>query len=185
MVASKLLASAFFRDGWQVQAFPSFGAERTGAPVMAFLRVDDHRITSHYQVYEPDHVIVLDAVLLKTIDVTVGLRPGGWIIVNSPNPPSALGLPDRWRVATCDATRIALEHRLGSRTTPIVNTAIAGAFAAATGLVTMASVRAAIPDVVPVNPAANQAAADAAFGQTQVRAAVDADVAVLTSEELP
>jgi 2-oxoacid:acceptor oxidoreductase gamma subunit (pyruvate/2-ketoisovalerate family) len=185
VVASKLLASAFFRDGWQVQAFPSFGAERTGAPVMAFLRVDHRAITSHYQVYEPDHVIVLDPVLLKTIDVTIGLRPGGWIIVNSPNPPSALDLPDTWRVATCDATRIALDHHLGSRTTPIVNTAIAGAFAAATGLVTLASVQAAIPDVVPNNPAANQAAAATAFGLTQVRAAAVELTAVLSSEERP
>lgn len=179
MVASKLLASAFFRDGWQVQAFPSFGAERSGAPVLAFLRVDDRRITSHYQVYEPDHVIVLDPVLLMTTDVTVGLRPGGWIIVNSPSPPAALSIADTWRVATCDATRIAIEHRLGSRTMPIVNTAIAGAFAAATGLVTLASVLAAIPDVVPVEPAANQAAAEAAFARTCVRPAVARDAAVL------
>lgn len=175
-MASKLLASAFFRDGWQVQAFPSFGAERSGAPVSAFLRVDDRRITSHYQVYEPDHVVVLDPVLLMTIDVTVGLHPGGWIIVNSPASPDELDLSDRWCVATCDATRVALEHRLGSRTMPIVNTAMAGAFAAATRLVAMESVLAAIPEVVPIEPAANRAAAQAAFAQTRIRTAVPADV---------
>ena len=168
VVASKLLASAFFRDGWQVQAFPSFGAERSGAPVMAFLRVARQRITAHYQVYEPDHVIVLDPVLLRTIDVTAGLAPGGWVIVNSPLPPTEITLAGSPLVATCDATRIALEHRLGSRTTPIVNTAIAGAFAATTGLVSLASVLAAIPDVVPIDPAANQAAAEAAFASTRV-----------------
>ena len=74
VIASKLLATAFFREGWQVQAFPSFGAERTGAPVAAFLRADQRPITAHYQVYEPDHVIVLDPVLLQTTDVTAGLR---------------------------------------------------------------------------------------------------------------
>ncbi|HVL69112.1 MAG TPA: 2-oxoacid:acceptor oxidoreductase family protein, partial [Vicinamibacterales bacterium] len=68
VIASKLLASAFFAEGWQVQAFPSFGAERTGAPVAAYLRIDHQRITSHYQVYEPDHVIVLDPVLLQAVD---------------------------------------------------------------------------------------------------------------------
>ena len=85
------LASAFFREGWQVQAFPSFGAERTGVPVSAFLRIDRTRITSHYHVYEPDHVVVLDPVLLETVNVTNGLREGGWILVNSAAPPGGSG----------------------------------------------------------------------------------------------
>lgn len=172
VIASKLLASAFFRDGWQVQAFPSFGAERTGAPVMAFLRIDEKRINSHYQVYEPDHVIVLDPVLLKTVDVTAGLRAGGWVIVNAPADPAALGLPAAFNVATCDATAVALAHGLGSRTMPIVNTSIAGAFAAATQLVSLASVLAVIPDVVPIEAAANAAAAREAFDRTRVRDAI-------------
>lgn len=172
VIASKLLASAFFRDGWQVQAFPSFGAERTGAPVMAFLRIDEQRINSHYQVYEPDHVIVLDPVLLKTVDVTAGLRAGGWVIVNSPADPSALNIPPVFNVATCDATAVALAHGLGSRTMPIVNTSIAGAFAAATKLVSVASVLAVIPDVVPNEAAANAAAAREAFDRTRVRDAI-------------
>jgi 2-oxoacid:acceptor oxidoreductase gamma subunit (pyruvate/2-ketoisovalerate family) len=165
VIASKLLASAFFAEGWQVQAFPSFGAERTGAPVMAFLRVDRQRISCHYQVYEPDHVIVLDPVLLRAVDVTAGLRPGGWVIVNTAQAPNALGIPERYGVAACDATAIALAHGLGTRTMPIVNTAMAGAFAAAAGLVRLGSVSAAIPDLVPAGIAANQAAAYDAFEQ--------------------
>jgi pyruvate ferredoxin oxidoreductase gamma subunit/2-oxoisovalerate ferredoxin oxidoreductase gamma subunit len=168
VIASKLLASAFFHEGWQVQAFPSFGAERTGAPVAAFLRIDRQRITDHYQVYEPDHVIVLDPVLLKSVDVTAGLRPGGWIVVNSPSAPDALSLPGGFNLATCDATNIALGHGLGSRTMPIVNTAIAGAFAAATSLVSLASIVEMIPEVVPIAPAANQAAARDAFNRIRV-----------------
>lgn len=174
VIASKLLASAFFAEGWQVQAFPSFGAERSGAPVTAFLRVDRARINQHYQVYEPDHVIVLDPVLLQTINVTSGLRAGGWVVVNTSVPPEALGLPDTFRVASCDATGIALAHGLGSRTTPIVNTAMAGAFAAATGLVGLQSVLDAIPDLVPSEARANQSAAAAAFDDVCVRIAAGA-----------
>jgi pyruvate ferredoxin oxidoreductase gamma subunit/2-oxoisovalerate ferredoxin oxidoreductase gamma subunit len=171
VVASKLLAAAAFRDGWFVQAFPSFGAERSGAPVTAFLRLDQARITTHYQVYEPDHVVVLDPVLLKTVNVTAGMRPGGWLIVNSPLAPIALRLPETFNVATCDATGIALQLSLGSRTTPIVNTPMAGAFAATTRLVQLDSLIAAIPDVVPAEVEANQAGARAAFSAVQVRAA--------------
>lgn len=168
VIASKLLARAFFAEGWQVQAFPSFGAERSGAPVTAFLRVDRARINSHYQVYEPDHVIVLDPVLLQTVDVLAGVRPGGWVVVNTQSRPDALALPDTVSVATCDATGIALAHGLGSRTTPIVNTSMAGAFAAATGLVALSSIVDAIPDLVPVEAQANQSAATEAFNAVRV-----------------
>jgi pyruvate ferredoxin oxidoreductase gamma subunit/2-oxoisovalerate ferredoxin oxidoreductase gamma subunit len=179
VIASKLLAAAAFRDGWHVQAFPSFGAERSGAPVAAFLRLDHSRITTHYQVYEPDHVVVLDPVLLRTVDVTAGLQPGGWVIVNSPLAPIAMRLPEAFNVATCDAKGIALRLHLGSRTTPIVNTPMAGAFAAVTSLVTLESLVQAIPDVVPIEPEANAAAARAAFDAVQVLSARVEGVAVL------
>jgi 2-oxoacid:acceptor oxidoreductase gamma subunit (pyruvate/2-ketoisovalerate family) len=171
VIASKLLAAALFREGWQVQAFPSFGAERSGAPVMAFLRVDRRRIDSRYQVYEPDHVMVLDPVLLQSVNVTAGLREGGWVVVNTSNAPAALDVPATFNLATCDATRIALAHGLGSRTTPIVNTAMAGAFAAATSLVGLPALLDAIPESVPIGAAANQAAARDAFASVTVRPA--------------
>jgi 2-oxoacid:acceptor oxidoreductase gamma subunit (pyruvate/2-ketoisovalerate family) len=171
VIASKLLATAFFTEGWQVQAFPSFGAERSGAPVMAFLRVDRDRIHAHYQVYEPDHVVVLDPVLLQSVDVLAGVRTGGWVVVNTQSAPEALRLPARVNVATCDATGIALGLGLGSRTTPIVNTAMAGAFAAATQLVALGSLVAAIPGLVPIEPQANQRAATEAFHAVRVLAA--------------
>lgn len=172
VIASKLLATALFRRGWQVQAFPAFGAERTGAPVAAFLRADDRPITAHYQVYAPDHVLVLDAGLLEATDVTAGLAPGGWILVNTGRVPEALELPERFGVATCDATAIALEHGLGTRTNPIVNTAMAGAFAAVTGLVSLEAVVESIPDIVPLKPEANQAAAREAFAAVRRRPAL-------------
>jgi 2-oxoacid:acceptor oxidoreductase gamma subunit (pyruvate/2-ketoisovalerate family) len=137
--------------------------------VSAFLRVDRTRITSHYQVYEPDHVVVLDPVLLETVNVTTGLRKGGWIIVNSPAQPDMLKLPTTFNVATCDATAIALAHGLGSQTMPIVNTAMAGAFTAATDLLKLGSIVAAIPDVVPVEVKANQQAATEAFDAVRIQ----------------
>ncbi len=163
VIASKLLASAMFREGWQVQAFPSFGAERSGAPVAAFLRADRQPITIHYQVYEPDSVVVLDQVLLGTIDVTSGLKPGGTILVNTTRSPEELKLPDHFVVATCDATAVALKHGLGSRTTPIVNTAIVGAWAALTGHVSLEAVIAEVPSLVPIKAEANVAAARDAY----------------------
>ena len=167
VIASKLLASSMFSEGWQVQAFPTFGAERSGAPVAAFLRADRQTITIHYQVYEPDHVVVLDPVLLGTIDVTAGLKPGGTILVNTPKSAADLKLPDTFIVATCDATGIALRHGLGSRTMPIVNTAIVGAWAALTGLVPLTAVLAQVPLLVPVKAEANAAAAREAFDEVQ------------------
>lgn len=171
VIASKLLASAFFKEGWQVQAFPSFGAERSGAPVAAFLRADRRPITDHYQIYEPDHVVVLDPVLLDTVDVTAGLRPGGWVVANSPRAPEALHVPCEFNVATCDATGIALAHGLGTRTMPIVNTAMAGAFAAATSLLSLEAVLESIPDYVPLGIIANQQAAQDASGAVHLRLA--------------
>ena len=114
-------------------------------------------------------MFVLDPVLLQTIDVTAGLADGGWLLVNSSRRPEDLELPDRFNIGTSDATAIALAHGLGSRTNPIVNTAIVGAFAALTGLVTLESVVDAIPDLVPVKPDANQAAAREAFAQAHGR----------------
>lgn len=163
VIASKLLACAMFREGSQVQAFPSFGAERSGAPVAAFLRADRDPITIHYQVYEPDHVVVLDAVLLGTVDVTAGLKPGGTILVNTTKRPEELNLPDRFVVGTVDATGIALRHGLGTRTMPIVNTAMAGAWAALTGAVTLDAIVAEVPALVPAKPDANIAAAKDAY----------------------
>ncbi len=163
VIASKLLASAMFSEGWQVQAFPSFGAERSGAPVAAFLRADKQPITIHYHVYEPDSVVVLDQILLGTIDVTSGLRPGGSILVNTPKRPDELKLPSGFLVATCDATAIALKHGLGSRTTPIVNTAIVGAWAALTGQVSLDAIVNEVTALVPMKPEANVAAAKDAY----------------------
>ena len=168
VIAGKLLACALFKEGQWVQSFPAFGVERRGAPVAAFTRFDRDQIFIRNNIYEPDHVVVLDPTLIGVADVTAGLRPGGWVVINSSAPPESFDKLAGFRVATVDATAIALDNRLGSRSAPIVNTAILGAFARATGLVDLESVLAAIADEVPVKPDENAAAARTAFTATRL-----------------
>lgn len=159
VIAAELLASAFFKEGKYVQAFPSFGPERRSAPVQAFVRVDDAPIRLRCDIYRPDHLLVLDAALVHAVDVTSGLKDGGWILINSNKSPESFGFPGQFRVATVDASAIAVKHRLGSSTSPIVNTVLLGAFARVTGLVGIEAVVAAIDEGAPVNKEANIAAA--------------------------
>jgi 2-oxoacid:acceptor oxidoreductase gamma subunit (pyruvate/2-ketoisovalerate family) len=165
VVASEILASAFFREGKHVQAFPTFGVERRGAPVAAFLRVSSRPIRLRCQIQRPDHVIILDPTLIPAVDVIAGLNPAGWILINSENPPrrfARLAQGGR-QIATVDASAIAVAQGLGNRTNPIVNTAILGAFAAATHLVDLASVLHALREWLPGRTEENiQAAREAA-----------------------
>lgn len=131
VTAARLLAEAAFLEGKLCQAFPTFGAERRGAPVCAFTRISDVPIRARSQVYSPDHVVVLDSSLLGVVNVCEGVKGDGWVVVNSKRP---ISLP-AGRVATVDATKIAVET-IGR---PIVNTAMLGAFARVTGLVSLDS----------------------------------------------
>jgi 2-oxoacid:acceptor oxidoreductase gamma subunit (pyruvate/2-ketoisovalerate family) len=168
-VASKILAEAFFREGKFVQSFPSFGAERRGAPVAAFTRVDDNPIRIRTHIYAPDHVVVLDPSLVDQTDVTSGLKSMGWVIINTEAPANEVPHMEGFRVATVDASRVALKHGLGSPTAPIVNTAILGAFAKATGAVGIEAVCQAIRDAVPHKADANAAACMEAYESTVTR----------------
>jgi pyruvate ferredoxin oxidoreductase gamma subunit/2-oxoisovalerate ferredoxin oxidoreductase gamma subunit len=160
VIASKLLASALFHEGKSVQSFPAFGVERRGAPVTAFLRFATEPILLRCEVTNPDDLVVLDPTLIGAIDVTAGLKPGGGILINSEDPPESYDkLVKRFRVATVDASAIAREFRLGSKTQPIVNTAILGAFAAFLGQVSLEAVCDAIREDIPQRPEDNIAAA--------------------------
>jgi len=166
VVASKLLANALFREGKFVQAFPAFGVERRGAPVVAFTRFDDAPIRLRCEIYKPDHLIVLDHALTETVDITAGLKEGGWIVVNTHLDADSFPYGDRFRVAVVNANEIAWRHKLGSRSQPIVNTAILGAFARATGLVGIDAVVQAIIESAPVKQKANKQAAMDAYNET-------------------
>ena len=163
VIASEVLASAFFKEGKYVQAFPAFGVERRGAPVTAYTRVDDQPIRLRHFIYEPDHVIIIDPTLIESTPVDSGLKENGWIIINTDRPPKSFGRFSRFRVATVDANRIALEHKLGSPTAPIVNTAILGAFSKITGMVSIDAVIEAVKEFVPTNKVGNTAATKEAY----------------------
>jgi len=124
---AKLIATSRFLKGLSVQAFGLYAAERSGAPIQAFCRYSDEPITNRNLIYEPDHVIVLDPTLVGAAIMT-GLKAGGWILINSPQQPEEFaGKFARNRLATVDATSIARDNNLGTRSVPIVNTALAGA----------------------------------------------------------
>lgn len=163
VVASTILAVACFIEGKYCQAFPAFGVERRGAPVEAYIRVDDTKVHLRTNVYTPDHVLVLDPTLIEAIDVSRGLKAGGTLLLNTDKKAQDFPRYSTFSLATVDAGRIALTHRLGSRTHPIVNTAILGAFARATGLVSLEAVCEAIRQEVPSHTEANLAAARQAF----------------------
>jgi len=135
VTSAELLALAAIQKGKFAQAFPSFGPERRGAPVLAFSRVDDKQIRLRSQIYEPDVVMVLDSSLLDIMDVTEGLAPGGSLVVNSKLPLEELAPRFRFqgKLYVVDATHIAREI-LGR---PITNTTMLGALLRATGLVEM------------------------------------------------
>jgi len=128
VTAAELIAIAAFAGGVYSQAFPAFGVERRGAPVQAFVRFDDKKIRLRSQVYEPDYIIVQDSTLIRDVNVFLGVKQGGIVLVNTektldhPVPPGV-------KVITIDATSIALK-KLG---VPITNTTLMGAFAAASG----------------------------------------------------
>ena len=138
VTSAELLAQAAINEGKYAQAFPAFGAERRGAPVMAFVRIDSRQpIRIRAEVTEPDVVMVLDPGLLRVVNVTSGLKEDGVLVVNTPKGPDGIKLEAgvKWSVATVDATKIAREL-LGI---PIVNTAMIGALLKANEVVKLES----------------------------------------------
>lgn len=169
VIGSKVLATAIFSEGRYVQSFPAFGVERRGAPVTAFLRVDDDFINLRNEIYSPDHLIILDPTLMNNRNIFSGLKKDGWVLVNTKNKISKerYDLLRDYRVATVDASAIAVRNRLGNATSPIVNTAILGAFARITGICGIDSVCAAIKKGVPIKPEENARAAREAFEEVK------------------
>ena len=138
VTSAELLARAAIGEGKYAQSFPSFGPERRGAPVIAFLRISDEVIRTRTAIDEPDVVVVLDPGLLRVADITSGLKGTGKIIINSRKSPAELKseFGYRWPVAAVDATRIARET-IGM---PITNTAMIGALLKVTDAVKLDSV---------------------------------------------
>jgi pyruvate ferredoxin oxidoreductase gamma subunit len=142
VTAAEIIAIAAFEDKRFSQAFPAFGVERRGAPVMAFSRIADQPIRIRSQIYEPDYVIVQDVTLLDVVNVASGLKPDGKIIINTDRPKEKLKLDTKAEIITIDATNIAMEV-LGR---PIVNTTMLGAFCGASKEISLESLNKAISE---------------------------------------
>ena len=146
VTAAEMLSVAAFVEGRHAQAFPSFGSERTGAPVVAFCRIGDTAIRTREPVTEPDVVIVQDVTLLHQVDVFGGLRPSGYVLLNSAGSLADLGIDavaerlPSGHVAVLPATELAMTH-IGR---PVPNAALLGGFAALTRLVSLGSVETAM-----------------------------------------
>jgi pyruvate ferredoxin oxidoreductase gamma subunit len=164
--AAELLAVAAFIEGRHAQAFPSFGSERTGAPVVAFCRMDDKEIRLREPVAQPDALIIQDATLLHQVDLFSGVPPSAYVLINSRRTFDELGIGefvarlDHKRLCTVPATDIAMNH-VGR---PVPNVPLLGGFAAISGLLRLESVCAAIREKFPARIAtANIAAATEAY----------------------
>jgi len=176
VTAAEMLSVAAFREGRYAQAFPSFGSERTGAPVVAYCRLDEREIRLREPVMRPDALIIQDPTLLHQVDVFGGLAPDGYILINTTRSFDALGLSDfvrgfrAERLCTVPATDLALRH-IGR---PVPNAALLGGFAALSGRISLASVQAAIGDKFSGKVAAGNAAA-AAEAHAHVKEALHAE----------
>jgi pyruvate ferredoxin oxidoreductase gamma subunit len=170
---AELLSVAAFLEGRYAQAFPSFGSERMGAPVMAFCRIDDKEIRLREPVLAPDALIIQDPTLLHQVDLFNGVPKRGYVLINSTKSIDELGLGgfvrgvQHYRLCTVPATELALKHV--GRAVP--NVPLLGGFAAVTGAITLASLVAAIREKFPEAIAEkNVAAATEAFGAAKLTA---------------
>ena len=166
VTAAEMLSIAAFEEGRHAQAFPSFGSERTGAPVVAFCRIDDKEIRLREPIMAPDALIIQDPTLLHQVDVFAGMKPDGYLLINTSKGFEQLGLAEFVRdrrgehLCTVPATEIALRH-VGR---PVPNVPLLGGFAALAGVIRLESVVKAINDKFSGKVAAgNIAAATEAF----------------------
>jgi 2-oxoacid:acceptor oxidoreductase gamma subunit (pyruvate/2-ketoisovalerate family) len=169
VMASEILALAAFKEGKHPQSFPSFGLERRGAPVAAFLRIDDAKIGLRHAIYEPDFIVVMDRSLLKLDTTLKGLKPDGGLLINSADGPDSLGKIEgiggngHFKIGTVDASGIALKNGLGSKLMPIINTTILGAVVKMTKIVSIKSLEAAIIDTISKKSKDNRLCAKEAY----------------------
>jgi len=166
VTGAELLSVAAFDEGKHAQAFPSFGSERMGAPVVSFCRIDEREIRLRDPILEPDALIIQDPTLLHSVDVFAGLKPDGYIVINSTRSLAELGIAnfvDRFpphHICHLGATELALRH-VGR---PVPNAALLGGFAATTGQLSLAAVEKAIAEKFSTKiGAANIAAARDAY----------------------
>ena len=167
VIASKMLAYSFFLDNKYAQSFPTFGAERRGAPVAAFVRVDNQYINNRSPIQNPDYVIVMAGKLAETVDVSLGIKPTGTIFINSDQKPEHFNFEDTSNIITFDLNSLALKYRLGTKTMPIINSPILGLFSGYTDIVSLDSLKKSIKKFVPVKIENNIEAIEDAYYQSK------------------
>ena len=141
VLACSILAQALIDDGKHAVAIPSFGFERRGAPVAAFLRFDTQPIRAMTNVYQPDCVVCIDPTVPRTVDIFAGMKPGGTVVLTTKAKLKELSFPDAVsRVGLCDAVGIALSIYQK----PVTNAVMLGVFARTTGLLTLTSLKEAL-----------------------------------------
>jgi 2-oxoacid:acceptor oxidoreductase gamma subunit (pyruvate/2-ketoisovalerate family) len=166
ITAAKVVAEAMFKSGYGgVVMAPTFGTERRGAPVSTSLKISREKIYDLSPIQSPDIVVVLDHLILNEVDVTVGLKPGGLLVINSPRPAEEHQLAD-FRVAVANVTRLGIEAGLRKG---IVNSGIIGALGKASALVDLEILSSCIADeFVGRKPAENVKAARLVYAATQI-----------------
>ncbi len=168
VTSAELMAQAAINEGKYAQAFPAFGAERRGAPVVAFVRIDSSKpIWIRAEITEPDAVVVLDQGLLRVVDVTSGLKTTGMLVINTPKDPEEIIKEFNLdcSLATVDATKIAREL-IG---VPIVNTSMIGALMRATKVIKLESLFEPLRERFGRLAERNISAMQKAYGETAVR----------------
>jgi pyruvate ferredoxin oxidoreductase gamma subunit len=165
VTSAEIIAQAAIKQGMRAQAFPSFGPERRGAPVQAFLRVSDKPIRLRSKVYKPDSVLILDPTLIAAANPTAGLKKGGYIIINSNKSPEELKqtFPGQ-NIVAVDASKIAREE-LG---VPITNTTMLGALVRATQVVELSTLEEPVRNRFGVNGQKNINAYTRAYNEATV-----------------
>lgn len=161
VTAAKLIALAAFRDGKYATAFPFYGAERRGAPVVSFVRIDDQPIKIYSQIKQPDLILVLDASIMDSVDVLQGIKADGTVLLNSSKPYDMEG----HKTYEVDLTGIALRENLVVAGSPILNTPVLGALAKM-GIISIESAKKAIGEMF--SDARNTNAAEGAYREMKI-----------------
>lgn len=164
VVASQILARAFFSMGMYPQCYSLFGGERRGAPVTSFLRVDEERILLKCEIRRPDHMISMAPDLLDEAEIGSMLKPDGLILINTPHTVGQFSSLRAFHLSLVDASSIAEEAGLGTA----INTAILGAYCRANGDVPLAALEEAISETVPAKVEANLEAVRRAYEITEM-----------------
>jgi len=171
VIAAQILAEAAYLQGFKgVTSAPTFGPERRGAPLTASTRISADPVRMVSQIERADISVILDPSLLSVVNILGALKEGGLIIINTPLKPNELALNARISVATADAGAIAMKHRLIREGKPIVNTPMLGAFAKASGLVSLEALEKGLKGKLSATvSAANVSALRDAFAQTLIK----------------